>query len=253
VLAFLDANYPGQAGGEAIAGALMGEFSPNARLPYTIYAADFAKQRPDPTDHYLDSPPFGLTYMYWRGSAPLFPFGHGLSYAEFGSEFQSQQLTAIVGENDEDVAVSMHVWRSHNDGFVGESAKFSVLLFASYVGAGDGEDQTIFPSVSSQPIKKLVAFEKLVLSHGEQQVVTLRPSLMRGLAAVADDGSYVLQGGNYALSSPCGRGADNAHASLTLQDAAKEGSEARSQGSILRVDSYLPHARARASNVADRQ
>ena len=249
VPAFLDANYPGQAGGEAIAGALLGEFSPNGRLPYTIYAADFAKQRPDPTDHYLDSPPFGLTYMYWRGSPPLFGFGHGLSYAEFRSEFQSQQFTAMVGEDDEDVAVSINVWRTPNDSFVGQTAKFSVLLFVSYVDAGDSQDQTTTPLVSSQPIKKLVAFEKLVLSRGERQTTTLRPSLMRGLAAIADDGSYVLQAGNYALSSPSGRGVGTAHASLKLQDARGARGSRVQGGRILRVDSYLPDARARAVNV----
>ena len=244
--AFLDANYPGQAGGEAIAGALLGEFSPNARLAYTIYAADFAEQRPDPTDHYLDSPPFGLTYMYWRGTPPMFGFGTGLTYAEFRSEFHTQQLTAMVSENDEDVAVGMNVWRTHNDSFTGETAKFSVLLFATYAGRGK--------VASSRPIKKLVAFEKLALRRGEQHKVILRPSLMRGLAAVAEDGSYVLQAGNYALSSPNGRGVGTVHAQLTLQDATY-GSRSRedpgAKDGVLRVDSYLPDARSRAAIVAD--
>jgi len=248
VPALLDANYPGQAGGEAIAGALLGEYSPNGRLAYTIYAADFATQRPDPTDHYLDSPPFGLTYMYWRGTAPLFGFGTGLTYAEFRSEFHSQQLTATVSEDDEDVAVAMNVWRVHNDSFAGEAAKFSVLLFATY--AGDGTSAV----VSSQPIKKLVAFEKLTLKRGQRQALTLRPSLMRGLAAVADDGSYVLQAGDHALSSPNGRGTSDAHARLTLQGATPRGGlgEQPQQGlvqvgGVLRVDSFLPDARARAA------
>jgi hypothetical protein len=253
VPAFLDANYPGQAGGEAIAGALLGEFSPNARLAYTIYAADFAEQRPDPTDHYLDSPPFGLTYMYWRGTPPLFGFGTGLTYAEFRSEFQTQQLTAMVSEYDEDVAVGMNVLRTHNDSFTGETAKFSVLLFASYAGGGE--------AVSSQPIKKLVAFEKLALRRGERHSVILRPSLMRGLAAVAEDGSYVLQAGSYALSSPNGRGTGpkpstgTAHARLTLQDATRASREdpgyhSGAKAGVLRVDSYLPDARSRAAIVA---
>ena len=239
VPAFLDANYPGQAGGEAIAGALLGEFSPNGRLAYTIYAADFAAQRPDPTDHYLDSPPFGLTYMYWRGTPPLFGFGTGLTYAEFHSEFQSQQLTATVGEDDEDVAVAMNVRRAHNDGFAGEPAKFSVLLFASHTG-------DTAPGVSSKPLRKLVAFEKVSLRKGERASVQLRPSLMRGLAVVADNGAYVLQAGEYLIASPgSGGGESDVRATLTLRGSGLPGGEAAPGGGReLRVDGYLPAARA---------
>lgn len=251
VPAFLDANYPGQAGGEAIAGALLGEFSPNARLAYTIYAADFAEQRPDPTDHYLDSPPFGLTYMYWRGTPPLFGFGTGLTYAKFRSNFQHQYLTAMVGENDEDVAVHMNVWRSKDDDFTGQRAKFSVLLFSSYTGFGisnsANDGMTIVSGISSQPHKRLVAFEKVALHQGEQQAVILRPSLMRGFAAVADDGSYILQSGNYDLSSPNGgEGIDDVRARLTLQGADHGSRESIGRAGVLRVDNYLPDARARA-------
>jgi hypothetical protein len=77
---------------------------------------------------------------------------------------------------------------------------------------------------------------------------------MRGLAAVADDGSYVLQAGDHALSSPNGRGTSDAHARLTLQGAAPRGGlgEQPQQdlvqvGGVLRVDSFLPDARARVA------
>eukprot|EP01052_Picozoa_sp_SAG31_P006123 SAG31_NODE_278_length_18608_cov_10.304284_15_plen_455_part_00 len=244
VPAFLDANYPGQAGGEAIAGALLGEFSPNGRLAYTIYAADFVAQRPDPTDHYLDSPPFGLTYMYWRGTPPLFGFGTGLTYAEFRSNFQSQQLTAMVGEqDDEDVVVAMNVWRTRKDSYDGEAAKFSVLLFASYTG-------NTAPGISTKPLRKLVGFEKVSLHKGERTSVQLRPSLMRGLALVADNGAYLLHGGEYVLISPGSGGAESdVRATLTLHGSGTSGNEAAGGDGVLRVDGFLPAARKAVAQV----
>jgi beta-glucosidase len=76
VPAILQAWYPGEAGGTAVAGALAGDFSPSGRLPVTLYKS------------VTDLPPFesyamkGRTYRYFAGE-PLYPFGYGLGYAVF--------------------------------------------------------------------------------------------------------------------------------------------------------------------------
>lgn len=74
--AILQAWYGGQAGGEAVADVLFGDYNPAGRLPVTFYASD--EDLPDFSDY--DMP--GHTYRYFEGK-PLFPFGHGLSYSEF--------------------------------------------------------------------------------------------------------------------------------------------------------------------------
>ena len=74
--AILQAWYPGQAGGTAVADVLFGDYNPAGRLPVTFYKNQ--AQLPDFEDYRMQ----GRTYRYFRGE-PLFPFGHGLSYTTF--------------------------------------------------------------------------------------------------------------------------------------------------------------------------
>ncbi len=74
--AIVEAWYPGQAGGAAIADVLFGDYNPAGRLPVTFYKS--ADQLP-PFDDYSMK---GRTYRFFTGQ-PLYPFGHGLSYTTF--------------------------------------------------------------------------------------------------------------------------------------------------------------------------
>ncbi|MET7985911.1 glycoside hydrolase family 3 C-terminal domain-containing protein [Streptomyces sp. NPDC005281] len=76
--AMLWTAHGGQAAGTALAGVLAGDVSPAGRLPQTWYAGD--DDLPDPLDY--DVIGGRQTYLYFEGT-PLFPFGHGLSYASF--------------------------------------------------------------------------------------------------------------------------------------------------------------------------
>ena len=74
--AILQAWYPGEAGGTAVADVLYGDYNPAGRLPVTFYKN--VGQLPDFQDYSMK----GRTYRYFEGT-PLFPFGHGLSYTTF--------------------------------------------------------------------------------------------------------------------------------------------------------------------------
>ena len=74
--AVLQAWYPGQAGGTAVAEVLFGDYNPAGRLPVTFYRN--VSQLPDFEDYNMT----GRTYRYMT-QEPLFPFGHGLSYTSF--------------------------------------------------------------------------------------------------------------------------------------------------------------------------
>ena len=76
VPAIVEAWYPGQAGGTAVADVLFGKVSPAGRLPVTFYRS--LDQLPPFEDYAMK----GRTYRYFRGE-PLYPFGHGLSYSRF--------------------------------------------------------------------------------------------------------------------------------------------------------------------------
>ncbi len=77
--AILQAWYPGEQGGHAIADVLFGDYNPGGKLSVTFYKDD--SQLP-PFDEYRMT---GRTYRYFKGK-PLFPFGYGLSYTTFSMD-----------------------------------------------------------------------------------------------------------------------------------------------------------------------
>jgi beta-glucosidase len=74
--AILQAWYPGEEGGTAIADVLFGMYNPAGRLPVTVYKS--TDQLPAFTDYNMSN----RTYRYFKGE-PLYPFGFGLSYTKF--------------------------------------------------------------------------------------------------------------------------------------------------------------------------
>jgi beta-glucosidase len=74
--AILQAWYPGQAGGKAVADVLFGNYNPAGRLPVTFYKN--TAQLPDFENYDMQ----GRTYRFMQ-EKPLFPFGYGLSYTSF--------------------------------------------------------------------------------------------------------------------------------------------------------------------------
>ena len=76
VAAIVQAWYPGEEGGTAIADVLFGDYNPAGRLPVTFYKS--VDQLP-PFENYDMN---GRTYRFFKGE-PLYPFGYGLSYTQF--------------------------------------------------------------------------------------------------------------------------------------------------------------------------
>lgn len=87
--AILQAWYPGEQGGTAVADALFGDCNPSGKLPVTFYKS--VDQLPD----FLDYRMTGRTYRYFKGT-PLFPFGYGLSYTTFAYGKPSYKNNKVI-------------------------------------------------------------------------------------------------------------------------------------------------------------
>lgn len=145
----LDAWYPGEAGGTAIAQVLLGEYNPGGHLPYTVYAS---LDGVPPQNEYDVSK--GFTYLYFKG-VPLYPFGHGLSYTKFtySNLKLSQNKTSATGQID---------------------VSFDLQNTGSRAGS-EVAQMYVHQEKSNvvQPIKSLRGFQRIALEPGVSRHVTL--------------------------------------------------------------------------------
>jgi beta-glucosidase len=173
VPAIVEAWYPGQAAGTAIADVLFGAYNPAGRLPVTFYRS--VEQLPPFDDYAIE----GRTYRYFTDE-PLFPFGHGLSYTRFS--YSDLRMPEQV-EAGADVALSVEV---RNDGAVAGDEVVQL-----YVSALDAPNPA--------PIRSLTGFQRIHLVPGERRRVefVLTP---KQLALVNAEGRHVITPGAFSLS-----------------------------------------------------
>jgi xylan 1,4-beta-xylosidase len=95
--AILEAFYPGEIGGDAIAAVLTGDVPPAGRLPMTIYDASFTDVRPHIGDMDLRGGE-GITYRYYTGQ-PLWEFGFGLSYSSFDLKLAGESAVEVTSDD----------------------------------------------------------------------------------------------------------------------------------------------------------
>jgi beta-glucosidase len=208
VPAIVEAWYPGEAGGAALADILFGDYNPAGRLPVTFYKS--ADQLPPFTDYNMK----GRTYRYFPGE-PLFPFGFGLSYTTFAYHNLHLPTAASAGE---EVKAAVEV---ENTGKVaGEEVVQLYIKDATPAAA-----RAVLPPVSSAPshappIRSLAGFERIALRPGERKTVqfTLAP---RQFSTVSADGRRIAEPGEFEISVGGGQ-TGAASAMLRIGGAAKE-------------------------------
>jgi beta-glucosidase len=180
--AIVEAFYPGEEGGTAIADVLYGRYNPSGRLPVTFYKAEFQDEHDFFSMNMRGGP--GLTYRFFRGE-PLYPFGYGLSYTTFGYEITTPggavQTLSATGLATFNVKVT-------NTG--ARAGDVSALAFVKYL---EQEDAT-----GDCPLKQLFDFKKVSLPVGGS--ATLQFEITPGQAlCVNTDGDYVVYPGRYAV------------------------------------------------------
>ena len=143
--AILQAWYPGQEGGSALAEVLYGDAAPSGKLPLTFYRS--VHQLPDFQDYNMK----GKTYRYFEGE-PLFRFGHGLSYTEFFyGKLKSDKRTLKEGQT------------------------LYLTVPVGNIGTREGEEVVQLyiqrPADTEGPIQTLRDYRRVKLAAGESEMV----------------------------------------------------------------------------------
>jgi beta-glucosidase len=191
--AILQAWYPGQAGGTAVAQALFGDFSPAGRVPVTFYAATG------------DLPPFedygmtNRTYRYFRGK-PLFAFGHGLGYTRFAYG----PVTAARR--------------------VGTGGVLRVRVPVKNTGGRDGEEVVQvyvrrLRSAAGQPIRGLAAFRRVTVPRNATVRADLEIPMSRLRRWDTAKKAYVVDPGDYEIEVGASSADIRARARVTISTA----------------------------------
>jgi beta-glucosidase len=190
--AILDAWYPGEQGGTAIADVLAGDYNPAGRLPVTFYKS------------IAQLPPFGSysmagrTYRYFRGE-PLYRFGDGLSFSRF--EYSNLELSSTSPQAGQTLEVKINV---RNAGEIAGDEVVELYLDRPFTSPG-------------MPFRTLQGFRRVHLNPGESREVSfsLEP---RQLAFVDAEGKLVETPGDYSISIGGQQpGIGQAKSSLVLQ------------------------------------
>ena len=192
VKAIIEAWYPGQAGGQAIAEVLTGVVCPSGHLPMT-FPVDIA-QTPRPelpgfgtpwgtttTVRYDEGAEIGYRWFAKAGATPLYAFGHGLSYTSF--------------------------YYSDLDVGGGETIKASFVVTNSGDRAGADVPQLYLTAAAGDQRTRLLGFERAQLAPGESRRVTIvaDPRLLARFDSRS--GQWHLEGGTYRVS--LGQAADH--------------------------------------------
>jgi beta-glucosidase len=144
--AVLEAWYPGEEGGTAVADVLSGDYNPSGRLPVTFYKS--VAQVPPFTNYSMA----GRTYRYFN-EQPLYPFGYGLSYTTF--RYEDEKVSSPEISADGTVSASTRVTN------IGKKAGDEVVeLYLTHTG------------IEGAPLRALAGFQCVYLEPGASKTVT---------------------------------------------------------------------------------
>lgn len=158
VKSVVEAWYPGQEDGNAAASVLFGDVNPSGKLPQSFPASEndlptqSAAQYPGVDGHASYSEGLNVGYRWFdaKNIAPLFPFGHGLSYTTFAYSGLSVAKTPR-----------------------GASVSFTLANTGKRAGAEVAQVYVAAPAGSGEPPKQLKGFQKVLLNPGQSTTVTI--------------------------------------------------------------------------------
>ena len=170
VPAILDIWYPGTQGGTAVANLLFGDVSPGGKLPFSWPRT--VGQVPMVYAHTRSHEPENQQRRYWdEQSTPLFPFGHGLSYARFEYSDLTVDRQAIAPDGTLSVSVTV----------TNNASRDADEVVQLYIHQRHGS--------ASRPVRELKGFQRISLPAGESRSVrfALGPAELRYWNAAVRD------------------------------------------------------------------
>jgi beta-glucosidase len=174
VPAIVDAWYPGEEGGTALAELLFGDYNPAGRLPVTFYKS--ADQLPPFTDYRMQ----GRTYRYFKDE-PLYSFGFGLSFTSF--KYDDLQFSSKRVKPGEGVTVSVNV-RNTGD----RAGDEVVQMYVTHMGAS-----------VPVPIRSLAGISRVFLRPGEARKISF-PLNREQMSVIDNSGRRVVEAGEFEVS-----------------------------------------------------
>ena len=191
--AIVEAWYPGEEGGAAIANILTGKVNPAGRLPVTFYAS--TKDLP-PFDDYSMG---GRTYRYYGGT-PLWGFGYGLSYSTF--KWTNLRLSTKALKAGDPLMIDADVENT-----------------SERVGDAVSELYLTPPTAPTSPRIALVGFDRITLAPHVKQHIHFTLDA-RALSTVDAKGERAVRAGSYGLhlggSQPNGESDDSVAESFRI-------------------------------------
>jgi len=172
--AIIEAWYPGQLGGEAIADVLFGDYNPAGRLPVTFYKS--VSQLPPFEDYSME----GRTYRFFKGDV-LYPFGYGLSYSQFKyGEINTNKTQLLAGDT------------------------LLIKISVTNTGKFDGEEVVQLyitpPAIGMvNPIKELKGFQRVFIPSGTTKEISFSITEKDLKSYNEIKGEYTVEAGEYII------------------------------------------------------
>ncbi len=177
VQAVVEAWYPGEEGGNAIADVLFGDYNPAGRLPIT-----FPKTTGQLPLYYNHKPSGrGEDYADLRGEQPLFPFGYGLSYTKF--KYSSLDIKPRT---------------------IGRNGNVTISVVVENTGEREGDEvvqlylRDVYSSMT-RPVKELKRFKRITLKPGGKERLEFRLA-EEDLSFLDRDMGYVVEPGTFMVA-----------------------------------------------------
>lgn len=169
--AIVNAWYPGEQGGTAVAEVLFGDYNPSGKLPLTYYNS--LDEVPAFDDYDIRK---GRTYQFFEGK-PLYAFGYGLSYTKFGYK------KLMVDAKEDDIKVS-----------------FTLSNTGKYDGDEVAQLYVRFPETADEvklPLKQLKGFKRVHIKKGKSETITLTVPKSELRLWDQEQGKFQTPSGNY--------------------------------------------------------